>query len=203
MKNNKSLCIMSSGNSDKFGIITEYFKDSEDFEITCLSDNESSDVFCSEPPKNVYIELLNVENIRNYFETHKFDLVIINEFLPKIDSEIYCLGNFIKIHPSLLPAFPEDTAIQDAFTSGVKVSGITVHSLGKDDNNKILAQYPILISNLMHFDDYKMAVYNLENSIVPIVIEKLLEKKLFDFQDLFNNSSKHCGGNCGGCGHCH
>lgn len=194
---------MSSGNSDKFGIITEYFQKLANFEITCISDNDSSDIFECDLPENVSQTLINPENIQNYFEMNKFDIVIINGFFPKINKEVFSSGNFIKIQPSLLPAFPEETAIQDAFMAGVKVSGITIHTLEADCSNKILAQYPILISNLMHFDDFKMAVYNLENSIVPIVVEKLLDRKLFDFQDLFNNSQGGCGRNCGACGHCY
>lgn len=195
---------MSSGNSDKFGGITEYFKKHDDIEITCISDNLNSDIFKLKPPENVKTLYLPKDDSEKYFSDNHFDLIVINNYKSEFNRNICRLCEIIKVHPSLLPAFPDDNAITQAFDAGVKVSGITIHTITEEEeNDKIIAQYPILISNLMHYDEFEKAVLNLENLITPIVVEKLLDNKLFDFQDLFDNHHHGCGGNCGGCGGCH
>ena len=53
--------------------------------------------------------------------------------------------SIVNIHPSLLPSFKGTmTAIQDAMSYGVKVSGITTHYIDdKVDEGVIIDQYPI------------------------------------------------------------
>ena len=104
--------------------------------------------------------------------------------------------NVINIHPSLLPAFEGENAITNAFVSGVKISGITIH----EPSGRIIAQYPVIISNLMHLDEFEKKMHSAELKFVPKVIESIIENKAFDYEDLFNNKSEH--NNCGGCGHC-
>lgn len=200
----KTLGIMSSGNSDKFGAIIEHFKNNNDIKIFCISDNLKSDIFNLTKPDNIETKYISSENARQYFMSTNFDLIAINDYKSNLDKSIYTFAKFIKVHPSLLPAFSGDNALYRAFESGIKVSGITIHTLtGTPDTEKILAQYPILISNLTHFDEFSNMTENLINMIYPIVIEKTLDNKLFDFQDLLSKHST-CSGNCsGGCGDCH
>ena len=197
------LGIMSSENSDKFGAIIQYFKSRNDIEITCISDNLKSDIFNLSKPDFVSTKYLSPENALSYFASNNFDLIAIYNYMPKLDDNIYNYGKFINLHFSLLPAFKGDNAIYRAFESGVKVSGVTIHTItSAHDNEKILAQYPVLISNVMHFDEFKQSIENIANLIYPIVIDKILQNKIFDFQDLISNKkgcSGSCGGNCGGC----
>ena len=131
-------------------------------------------------------------------------MVVINDYKSKLDRKIYDFGRFINVHPSLLPAFQGDNAVYRAFESGVKVSGITIHSISnKPENDKIITQYPVLITNLMHFDEFEKALRNLESILIPVVADKLLDNKLFDFQDLFASHPGGCGEHCKGCGNCH
>ena len=201
----KTLGIMSSGNSEKFNAIIEKFKNNKEVKIICISDNLKSDIFEVAKTKNIETKYISPENAQQYFMNSNFDLIAINDYKSKLDSNIYSFAKFINLHPSLLPAFRGDNALYRAFESGVKVSGITIHTMtGTPDTERILAQYPILISNLTHFDEFVSMTENLTNMIYPIVIEKTLEDKLFDFQDLFNKHSS-CSGNCSngcqGCSH--
>lgn len=108
----------------------------------------------------------------------------------------------INLHMSLLPAFQTPEALKEAYLHGVKVSGITIHEV--EQNNfygRILAQYPVLIGNNAHFDEYQSEIIKLGAKIYPIVIDTILQDKVFDFSDLF--SGRSCSGGCGNCNGCH
>jgi folate-dependent phosphoribosylglycinamide formyltransferase PurN len=106
--------------------------------------------------------------------------------------------NNIKIHYSLLPAFDCAEPIKEAFLSGVKVSGVTIIDT---NTNKILAQYPVLIGNTTHFDEFEAEMLKVGEFLYNKVVEAIEKDKVFDFSDLLKNRS--CHGNCGGCKGCH
>ena len=103
----------------------------------------------------------------------------------------------IKLHYSLLPAFDCDEPLKEAFLSGVKVSGVTVYRVS---DKKILAQYPVLIENSTHFDEFEKEMKKTGKVLYDKVLECLEQDKVFEFSDLFSNAQ--CG-NCRGCGKCH
>lgn len=201
----KKIAIMGSGDGRNFEAIVNYLnseRSSVKADITCISDKSDSDILKSAEKLNINYNYLPFEENAEFFKTHDFDLVVLTEYDKKLSENVIKLGRFVNLHHSLLPAFNEDNAIEKAFTSGVKVSGVTVHWLSNEtDSGQIIAQYPVLIGNLMHFDEFKNAINSLSDLLYPIVIEKILEDKVFDFSDLFGNCSGGCSN--GGCGGCH
>ena len=119
-------------------------------------------------------------------DTDKFDLVITHNCIDMLKNEM------INVHPSLLPAYPSKDAIIKAFSDGVKVSGITIHT-----KEKIIAQYPIIIGLETHIDDFINEIQEIENKLLPIVIDTIINNRVFDFKDIFSN-----GCNRGGCSNC-
>lgn len=194
----KRIAIMGSGNGSNFEAIAQYFKN-KDVQITCLSNKE--DAFILERAKNFGIKaefLLFAKNLE-YFKENKFDLVVLAGYMRIIPEDVLNeMSKVINIHPSLLPAFKGSAnGIKDAFLAGVKVSGVSVHWVTSDvDGGQIIAQYPVLITNEMHFDEFEQEMHKVEHKLYPIVIEKLLEDKIFDFSDLMKSG---CGSSCGGC----
>ena len=200
----KKLAIMGSGNGSNFEVIVEYFK-GKDVEITCLSDVE--DAYILERAKNLGLkhEILPFDKNYQFFCQNKFDLVVLAGYMRVLPKNVLELSKFINIHPSLLPSFRGQDAIKQAFLAGVKVSGITIHWVEEDvDCGKIIAQYPVFIDNLMKIDELEQEIHTIEHKLYPIVIEKVLEDKVFDFQDLMKSSCNNgeSGGSCGsgGCG---
>ena len=203
----KKLAILSSDRGINLEAIVKHFMCMENYEIeiTLLTDNVNSDVLKKAKELGIKSKYLPYEENSAYFATTEFNLVAVDDYKRELKSNVLELGKFIKIHPSLLPAFKGEDAISRAFSAGVKVSGVTVQWYNNDvDGGKIIAQYPVLIGNLTHFDELQASIETLENHLYPIVIEKILEDKVFDFEDLFNAAHKGCGGNgcssCGGCG---
>lgn len=81
----------------------------------------------------------------------------------------------VNIHPSLLPAFPGKSGYEDAFTHGVKVSGVTVHFVDEGlDSGPIIAQksFPRLPGD--DLQSFKRRGLNLEHDLYPQVMAELL-----------------------------
>ena len=151
--------------------------------------------------------------LTSYFQD-KADIVVISN-LNDFDADILVLSNYsgnipdnifesapvLNLHPALLPAFKNNNALIQAFTSGIKVSGVSVHYVEKDNfYGKIIAQYPLMIDNSMHFNEYVEKLTYIGNKIYPPAIETVLEDKVLDFSNMLSRS---CSGKCGSCGSCH
>lgn len=101
--------------------------------------------------------------------------------------------NDLKIHYSLLPAFyNSDDPIRDAILAGVKVTGITLTL-----EDRIVAQYPIFITNDMHYDELKLYLEHIAGVMFPLVKEKLEKNEVFEIQTLMAANK------CSGCKGCH
>ena len=106
------------------------------------------------------------------------------------------LENHVNVHYSLLPAFKGDDPVKQAFLEGVKVTGITFYYTNPE---RIIAQYPIFVSNFSHFDEVERELECLEQTIYPLILEKILKNEPFEIRRLL---SKGCSGSCGGCNSC-
>lgn len=178
-----------------------FFKD-KDVDIVFLSNNEHSDFLQKAKSLDLQYKYLSNEKNFEYFSSHNFDIVAVCGYDEIIKKDVLETGRFINLHESLLPAFKGTDALYRSFSAGVKVSGVTIHYLSDENyNGEIIAQYPVLIGNLTHFDEYKEEMYAVEKMLYPIVIEKLLKDEVFDFSDLIN--SNKCSNSCSSCGGCH
>lgn len=196
----KKIAVLGSGSGSNLKAIAEYFKEKK-VELTCLSDNINADILICSKRLGIKHQYLPFEENAEYFGARDFDLIVLTEYAKSLPQDVIELGRFVNIHPSLLPSFKGADAVSRAFLSGVKVSGVTVHWITNEpDGGKIIAQYPVLISNLMHYDEFEAEIKKLEKILYPKVIEAVLEDKVFDFSDLFDSG---CNGGCGGCGGCH
>ena len=195
----KRIAILGSGIGNNYKAIVNYFslKQSKP-DITLISNNLKADMLEFAKDANLKHFYLPDEEFGEFFSTQEFDLIVLDYLSCELPASVLELGRFINIHPSLLPAFKGKDAIARAFNAGVKVSGVTVHTLTDDiEGGKILAQFPVLIGSLTHFDEFETEIHKLEQRLYPIVIEKILEDKVFDFSDLISEGG--CS-NCGGCG---
>ena len=171
-----------------------------DTEIIILSYNSNSEFFDFAKSRGIKCKYLPKEESYSFFAANSFDLIVLENYADEIPQEILTLGKFVNIHPSLLPAFRGKDALQRSFLSGVKVSGVTIHWVNSDvDGGKIISQYPVLIGNSTHFDEFRNELIKTEKMLYPIVIEKLLKDEVFDFNDLLGNCSQT---GCGGCSNC-
>lgn len=141
--------------------------------------------------KKIYINRNEIAlYLKDYFKNKDVEIIFYDNRLHDSNE------NYIYIHPSLLPAFDCEDAIEKAFTAGVRVSGVTVLN-----NDRIIAQYPVLIGINTHIDEFRDDIIEVEKRLVPAVIESIIEDRVFDFSDLFRHPCSHNNG-CGGCNRC-
>ena len=153
----------------------------------------------------------------------KYIAVLYSEYTPLIDAikyqlqncEIDCLtkpnkkkydlvinlgvqfeGQALCCHHSLLPAFNCKEPVKEAVLAGVKVTGITIYYKNPE---KIIAQYPVFINNNTHFDELEQELTYIEQTLFPIVIQRILNNEPFEVRTLLN---KTCSSSCGGCTSC-
>ena len=139
---------------------------------------------------------VDVKVVSLNYDMTEFDVVVLTGFENAVTIKH---ENILNIYPTLLPAFKnEENPILASYLAGVKVSGISVYNYL---NDKILAQYPVLIGLDTTLEDLSGEILKIAQKIYPVVIDAVVCDKIFDFNDLFSFSS--CSGNCGGCGSCH
>ena len=190
----KKIALM--GSDECFESIVKHLND---IDITFISDDANSSVFNKAKELNCRCIYVPPEELSSHFASNNYDLIVLTDYAKDLPTDVLTLGRFINMHPSLLPSFKGADAIQRAYMSGVKVSGVTVHWVTSDiHGGKIITQYPVLIGNSTHFDEFQQEIINMENTLYPIVIDKILKDEVFDFSDLIGG----CGHSCGNCNSC-
>ena len=133
-----------------------------------------------------------IDYFTSFPEKNNYDLIILSEYFGKYE------GNVLRCHHSLLPAFEGEEPEKQAILSGVKVSGITIYYTNP---TKIIAQYPVFIYNDAHYDELKQELNYIEQTLFPLVIEKIIKNEPFEVRALLNKKQYGCSGGCIGCKH--
>lgn len=83
-------------------------------------------------------------------------------------------GRIVNIHPSLLPAFPGAHAIDDAWSYGVKVTGVTVHLVDEQvDHGEILAQQAVAVEEDDTRQSLEAKIHAVEHLVYTATLKKL------------------------------
>jgi phosphoribosylglycinamide formyltransferase-1 len=92
----------------------------------------------------------------------------------------------INLHPSLLPAFPGATGIEDAFAYGTGITGVTVHFVDEGcDTGPIILQEPVEIQYNDTVDRLRERIHAVEHRLLPRAIELAASGKIsFDTKNL-------------------
>jgi phosphoribosylglycinamide formyltransferase-1 len=90
----------------------------------------------------------------------------------------------LNLHPSLLPAFPGASAIEDAYAAGVPETGVTVHLVDEVlDGGPVVAQSRVRV----HYDEspegLRTRVHAAEHRLLPAVVERVVRGAL-DLDDI-------------------
>ncbi len=85
----------------------------------------------------------------------------------------------LNLHPALLPAFKGAHAIRDAFDSGVKVTGVTVHFANEDyDKGPIVAQRAVEVLEGDTLEDLEQRIHEVEHRLYPEVLRRIAQGRV-------------------------
>lgn len=88
-------------------------------------------------------------------------------------------GKILNIHPALLPSFKGVHGIKDAFSYGVKVTGVTVHFVEKDlDAGPVILQESVRIEESDTLDTLEEKVHKIEHKLYPEAVRLFVSGKL-------------------------
>lgn len=169
----KKIAVLSSQKSKVFDTILNYFKDKD-------------------------VEVFETDSVLEAVES---DLCVLDGYKGHLKSELFECTDFIRIHPSLLPAFDCDNAVEEAFKFGVKVSGVTINYVKENgENGRIIAQYPVFADVSTTLEEFEEEILKTSQKLAPFVIESILNDVIFSFDMLLKPKSS-CDGGCSGCKH--
>lgn len=107
-------------------------------------------------------------------QRHGVDLVVLAGYMMLVTADF--LGRFphrvINLHPSLLPAFPGGTPIEDTMAYGARITGVTVHFVDKGtDTGPIILQEAVEIKYNDTVDSLRERIHAIEHRLLPKAIE--------------------------------
>ncbi len=88
-------------------------------------------------------------------------------------------NKIINVHPSLLPSFKGAYGIKDAFTYGVKQTGVTVHFVNeKMDNGPIIMQDTVRINEEDTLEMLEEKIHRVEHRMYPQAVALFADNRL-------------------------
>ena len=117
----------------------------------------------------------------NYLKNEKIDFVALAGFMRILTP--FFIKTFdrkiLNVHPSLLPAFKGAHGIKDAFTYGVKETGVTIHIVNeKLDSGPIILQEAFKILEKDTLESLEEKIHKLEHSLYPKAIALFVDGRL-------------------------
>jgi phosphoribosylglycinamide formyltransferase-1 len=107
-------------------------------------------------------------------ERHEVDLVVLAGYMMLVTPAF--LDRFpykvINLHPSLLPAFPGGSPIEDTMDYGARVTGVTVHYVDEGaDTGPIILQEAVEIKYNDTVQSLRERIHEVEHRLLPRAIE--------------------------------
>lgn len=119
--------------------------------------------------------------IEAHLRENKVDLIVLAGFMRLLSGEFVSKykGRILNIHPSLLPAFKGTAGINDAYSYGVKVTGVTVHLVDeKLDHGPIILQGPVKVEEGESLETLEAKIHKIEHLLYPKAIKLFAEGKV-------------------------
>lgn len=119
--------------------------------------------------------------ITKELEKRDIGLVVLAGFMRLLSSEFVkkYQNRILNIHPSALPSFKGTHAIKDAFESGAKDTGVTVHFVDEElDHGPIVLQETVKIEKNDTLETLEEKIHAVEHRLYPLAVRLFVEGKL-------------------------
>lgn len=185
----KRIAIFASGSGTNFEALVQACENGQIDAKVVLLVCDKKKAFVNQRAENHNIPSY-VFNAKDYSTKEEYEELIV-EKLDEYNVDLICLagymkicgyvllrkyeGKIINIHPALLPSFKGAHGIEDAFTYGVKVFGVTVHYVDSGmDSGKIIDQRAFHIEENDTIEDVERKIHEIEHVLYPEVVAKLV-----------------------------
>ena len=181
------IAILASGEGSNFQELINLSKSNKfDIDIKLLISNKS-DAGCVLRARNSDITLKIIKTsdykykddfekeIIKTIKKHDVELIVMAGWMKIMSSNFVTAfkNKIINIHPSLLPSFKGNNAINEALTSGSKITGCSVHFVeAKVDSGLLIMQAALSISAQDNIDSVTKKIHFLEHKILPLSISE-------------------------------
>jgi len=189
----KNIAVFASGRGTNFSAIAQAVKRG-DLKVNLallVCDNPQAAVLSKAKRMKIKIALVKREDFasKNDFEEeiirslreNKIDLVVMAGFMRMLSSDFIKAyrDRIINIHPALLPSFKGAQGIKDAFSHGVKITGVTVHFVDEEmDHGPIILQKEIVIRESDTLKSLEARIHKVEHSLYPQAIKLIAQGKI-------------------------
>ena len=112
---------------------------------------------------------------------YNVDYVVMAGYMRMVHAPILDLfpNRVVNLHPALLPSFRGAHAIQDAFDSGVKVTGVTVHFAdNRYDCGPIITQCPVSIYEDDTVEELEARIHQVEHKVYSETLQLIAEGRV-------------------------
>jgi phosphoribosylglycinamide formyltransferase 1 len=119
--------------------------------------------------------------IRDILSEYVCDYVVMAGYMRLLGKQVldFYPNRVINLHPALLPSFPGANGIRDAFESGVKVTGITVHFANEVfDEGPIIAQEPVVIAEDDTIETLEAKIHAAEHELLPRALQLIAANRV-------------------------
>ena len=126
-----------------------------------------------------FITVSTLRQLSKIHAIHRRKFTILLDFLDSFFDGELGVSRVINIHPSLLPSFPGKNAYEQAYYSGIKMSGVTVHFVdsGIDTGPPILQEcFPRFETDTL--DEFVARGLETEYQLYRQAIRCLIEKRI-------------------------
>ena len=116
-----------------------------------------------------------------WLSEHRVEIVVCAGYMQLLTPRFLDLfpGRIVNVHPSLLPAFPGTTPIEDALAAGVSETGVTVHFVDEGvDSGPMILQARIRVNEGDTADALRERLHEVEHRLLPYGVRLVLEGKV-------------------------
>lgn len=117
------------------------------------------------------------KNILMMLENEKIDLIILAGYMKIIGPTLLNVykKRIINLHPSLLPKFPGNKSIKEAYESDDLETGVTIHLVDEGvDTGPIIYQESLLINRSLSLQEFEEKMHQLEHKVLPTIVNQFI-----------------------------
>ena len=106
---------------------------------------------------------------------HDVELVVCAGYMHLLTPAFLARFPALNVHPSLLPAFPGTTPVEDALAAGVRETGVTVHVVDEGvDTGPVLLQEPVPVEPGDTPESLRERLHGVEHRLLPAAVRRYL-----------------------------